>query len=220
MRVIGSVTGVAGFVVGVAAALFGGQGPETAPSPGLYLEREQASGPPALERLEASRMIRTSAKDIGKTMATAMLTGGMLGGKPKVALVFEGASASLGASSRPVFQFHFTPQAPPAPRSTDPLTMMDAAMQGDSGMPECARQPHDFALVRLGTKNGEREMVASTEMKPKDAIPIRARTLGPTAYRVAADRDLEPGEYGFVCVPRQGSTVTSDQLWGFRVEAK
>jgi len=214
-----------------------------APEPGIYLEQPAAAGgAPSLQRLEASAMSRTGTKDLGKTMATSMLTGGMFGGGPKMALVFAGARATLRVPPQCAFQFFFDPatvrsrppgQAPSAPggpangaNAADAMAAALAAMgEGGSGMPPGTQHPKDFVLVRLEVgKKDERQVVASMDMgtqqmKVKGGIPFRIRTV-PDGYRVFTDQPLPAGEYGFVVVPRPDGTGGGNQLWDFGVDGK
>jgi len=88
----------------------------------------------------------------------------------------------------------------------------------ESAMPADARQPQDFALVRLGGKGEERELVVGMDMKPKNTLPFRVRQLGPGAFRVAPEKPLPPGEYAFYAVPKQNGGGGSDKLWDFGVD--
>jgi hypothetical protein len=211
-------------LVGAAAATTAGAQVTQTPSvgPGIYYEQgASAEGP--LAKLDPTTMVRGGTKDLGKTMATSALTGGLVGGKPKMAMYYSGARAGLRASSRPVFQFHFDPKAQSAsdPKDASGADAMQAMMeQMDSEMPPGAKHPHDLALVRLGTKKDERELVASMEMKPKDVVPFRVRHLAGSVYRVTPERELEPGEYGFLAVPKNpGTGGASDKLWDFGVDS-
>lgn len=221
-------------VLGAASIDAGGPQAAEAQAPGIYLEpgRDQAEGAP-LVKLESSAMARAGAKDIGKSIAGAMLTGGLLGGKPKMAMMYAGSRAELRVSSQPMFQFHFDPNAGSAPdprQAADPAAIMAIAMSGQPGQPGQLSESgpsempqgsslQDFALVRLNTKDDERELVAEMGMKPKKVIPCRSRQLGPQVFRVAPEKPLEPGEYGFFAVPRNnGAGGGSDKLWDFGVD--
>jgi hypothetical protein len=215
---------------GAWAELAGAQGaaPSKAPAaePGIYVEMDQTASP-ALVKLETSTMSRSGTKDLGKTMATTMLTGGMLGGKPKMALYFPGAKASLRVPAQAYFRFYFNPKAATARNPAQPMNsadMLAAAMQqmdqGDSGLPYGTKHPQEFALVRLEAKNDERQMVVSMEMKAKDPLPVRIRTV-PDGYRVFTDHPLEPGEYGFFTMPKSdGTGGGGDKLWEFGVDPR
>ena len=71
--------------------------------------------------------------------------------------------------------------------------------------------------MRLQSKGDEREMEASSDMKPsrKHTVACRVRQLGPHVFRVAPEQPLPPGEYGFVAVPKGGGI---DRLWDFGVD--
>lgn len=221
-------TGIGFMTLGVAAwaVMAGAQGAAPAKEPGIYVEMDQTQSPP-LGKLETSTRSRAGTKDLAKTMATTMLTGGMIGGKPKMALYFPGARAGLRVPPQAYFRFYFDPKAAAArnpPQPMDPAAMMAAAMdqmdQGDSGMPYGARHPQDFVLVRLQAKNDERQMVVTMEMKAKDPLPIRIRSV-PDGYRVFTDHPLEPGEYGFFTMPKNdGTGGAGDKLWEFGVDPK
>jgi hypothetical protein len=199
----------------------------SAPEPGIYAE--QAQGASTLVKLETSEVSRTGTKDLGKTMATTMLTGGMLGGKPKVALIFQGERASLRVPAQAAFHFYFDLKPASAvaagPKAMDPAAMMAAMMeqtaQGDSGMPAGVQHPNGFVLIRLLAEKGERQLVASMDMKPKDPIAFRVRSLPPQGYRVFVDRPLGPGEYAFFAPPKQdGTGGAGDRIWDFGVDGK
>lgn len=216
-----------GFGAAWAAAVAAAPAPSPAPAPGIYVEQAAGSAEPALDKIPANRPTRTGVKDIAKTVVKGMLTGGLLGGGPKMVIVFAGSQSPVRLSPQPMFQFHFDPKAAAAPPSspTDMASMM-AMMekagqtgQTDSEMPAGIQRPHDFALVRLQTRNGEREMEASTDMKPnrKHTVACRVRQLGPHTFRVAPEKPLPPGEYGFVAVPRNAGAAM-DRLWDFGVD--
>jgi hypothetical protein len=194
-----------------------------APPPGIYVE--QASGEPQAERLATSRPTRTGAKDIGKTIIKGMLTGGMLGGAPKLVMAFSGAQAPVRLAAQPMFQFRFDPNgsAAPAAGSADmaaALAMMSQMQSGEApaDMPPGIDRPQQFALVRLESKGEERLMEASSDMKPtrKYAVACHVRQLGPHVFRVAPEKPLPPGEYGFVAAGGSGGV---DRLWSFGVDA-
>lgn len=204
------------------------QGPaaETQPAPGIYVEQARPSDEPAVARLAAARPTRTGAKDIGKTIVKGMLTGGMLGG-PKMAVVFAGARSATRLPAQPMFQFHFDPAAGAASPAgpTDMAAVLAMMGQAESGaapsdMPPGIVRPQQFALVRLASKGDEREMEASTDMKPnrKHTVPCRVRQLGPHVFRIAPEKPLPPGEYGFVAVGDRASGGI-DRLWDFGVDA-
>jgi hypothetical protein len=188
--------------------------------PGIYVEQPAATGEPKLDKVQSSAPTRTGAKDIGKSMVKGMLTGGMLGGGPKMVMVFSGARASARLAAQPMFQFHFDPNAKAsAPAPTDMAAMM-AMMDGSGGeIPPGVTRPQDFALVRLDSKGDEREMEASADMKPsrKRTVACRVRQLGPTVFRVAPEQPLEPGEYAFVAVPKQQG-MGAGHVWDFGVD--
>jgi hypothetical protein len=190
--------------------------------PGIYVEQTGGSDDTGVDRIPLSRPTRTGVKDIAKTVVKGMLTGGLLGGGPKMVVVFSGAQATLRLSAQPMFQFHFDPKAaaasPAAP--TDMASMMAMMGQSPSDMPAGIDRPQKFALVRLATKGDEREMEASTDMKPnrKHTVACRVRQLGPHHFRVAPEKPLPPGEYGFVAVG-DGPSGGIDRLWDFGVDA-
>jgi hypothetical protein len=193
-----------------------------AQQPGIYVEQTGGSDDTAVDRIPLSRPIRVGAKDIAKTVVKGMLTGGLLGGGPKMVFVFSGAQAPLRLSAQPMFQFHFDPKssaAPPAAPSGMP-SMMAMMGQSESDMPAGIDRPQKFALVRLVTKGDEREMEASTDMKPnrKHTVACHVRQLGPHQFRVAPEKPLPPGEYGFVAVV-DGQSSGIDRLWDFGVDA-
>jgi hypothetical protein len=179
--------------------------PAPTPAPGIYFEPSGDAAGGALEKLETSTMTRVGTKDLKKGIASTMLTGGLLGG-PKMAYLFAGARAQRRVAPQAWFQFHF-----------DPKPAAEAEMS-DSEMPAGARQPFDFALVRLNVKDEERELVVGMDMKPKNTLPFRMRQLGPTAYRVAAEKPLPPGEYAFYAVPKQNAAGGSEKVWDFGVD--
>jgi hypothetical protein len=196
---------------------------ETPPQPpGIYVEQAAAAGEPGVEKLQSSPPTRTGVKDIAKTVVKGMLTGGMLGGGPKMAVFFSGARSPVRLSPQPMFQFHFDPKAAAAaaPAPNDMAAMMAMMGQSQSEMPPGISRPQDFALVRLQARNDEREMEASSDMKPnrKHTVACRVRQLGPYTFRVAPEQPLPPGEYGFVAVPRNPGGAM-DRLWDFGVDA-
>jgi hypothetical protein len=229
-------------VVSLLAVPAGAANPKPAPTPepGIYLEpaRDDADGP--LSKLETSTMTRVGTKDLKKGIAGSMLTGGLIGG-PKMAYLFEGTRSSRRVASNAWFQFHFDPKAAAAPATpggsrgsrapsqADVMAMMQQQMEaqsealdedeeGSSGMPPGARAPQDFALVRLGTRAEERELIVGMDMKPKNTLPFRVRQLGPASYRVAPEKPLPPGEYAFYAIPTQNGGG-SDAVWDFGVDA-
>jgi hypothetical protein len=201
-------------------------GTTASPAPGIYVELEPpaspaAASPAGLDRVAANRPTRTGVKDVAKSMVKGMLTGGMLGGGPKMVLVFAGARASERLTAQPMFQFHFDPGAsssgPARPDDVASMMAMMATMESGSEMPAGVIRPQEFALVRLESKGDERELEASSDMKPskKHTVACRVRQLGPHVFRVAPEQPLPPGEYGFVAVPKGGGV---DRLWDFGVD--
>jgi hypothetical protein len=187
-------------------------------SPGIYVE---GSGSDAgMDKIPLSRPIRTGVKDIAKSVVKGMLTGGMLGGGPKMVVVLAGPQSTMRLSAQPMFQFHFDPKASAAPpTSTDIASALAMMGQLQSEMPPGIQRPQQFALVRLVSKGEEREMEASSDMKPnrKHTVACRVRQLGPHVFRVAPEKPLAPGEYGFVAVGDNGTGI--DRLWDFGVDA-
>jgi len=193
----------------------------TSPAPGIYVEKAPGASPADLDKVAVTRPIRTGVKDVAKSMVKGMLTGGMLGGAPKMVMVFAGARSGARLPAQPMFQFHFDPTASPgtATRPNDIASMMSmmATMESGSEIPAGVTRPQEFALVRLQSKGDEREMEASSDMKPsrKHTVACRVRQLGPHVFRVAPEQPLPPGEYGFVAVPKSGGI---DRLWDFGVD--
>jgi hypothetical protein len=201
--------------------------PEPTPEPGIYLEPAKDAKDTSLSKLEGSTPVRAGMKDLKKGIASTMLTGGLLGG-PKMTSVFTGAKSARRVASGAWFQFHFDPKAAAAPQASrapatqeDMMAMMQQQMEaqsaGASGMPAGARSPQDFVLVKIEVKNDERLLVTSMDMKVKNTLPFRMRQLGPSAYRVAPEKPLPPGEYGFFAPPKQ-SGGGSSLLWDFGVD--
>lgn len=191
------------------------------PAAGIYVEQPSASSEARLDKVPISRPTRTAMKDVAKSMVKGMLTGGMVGGAPKMVMVFAGSRSGERLTSQPMFQFHFDPSANPTTAATpnDIASMMStmAIMESGSEMPAGVTRPQDFALVRLQSKGDERELEASSDMKPsrKHTVACRVRQLGPHVFRVAPEQPLPPGEYGFVAVPKSGGM---DRLWDFGVD--
>lgn len=209
--------------IGSALVLFamGAMAAQAPPPPGIYVEHSVPAGEPKLDRMSTSASTRTGAKDVGKSLVKGMLTGGMLGGAPKMVMVFAGARSGSRLESQPMFQFHFDPNASSAqPAPGDMAAMMAMMGGGDDEIPPGVSRPQDFALVRLDAKDDEREMEASADMKPsrKRTVPCRVRQLGPTVFRVAPEKPLEPGEYAFVAVPKQAG-MGAGRIWDFGVDA-
>jgi hypothetical protein len=220
---IGWVTAVgAGWLASIAS--IGGAEAPLQP-PGIYVEQAADEGEPGVDKLPLSRPTRTGTKDIAKTVVKGMLTGGLLGGGLKMVVVFAGPQAPVRLPAQPMFQFHFDPnaKAAPAPNPTDlaaAMAMMGQMDASSSDMPPGIARPQQFALVRLASKGEEREMEASSDMKPnrKHTVACRVRQLGPHVFRVAPEKPLPPGEYGFVAVG-DGASGGIDRLWEFGVDA-
>jgi hypothetical protein len=189
-------------------------------SPGIYVETPPDSTEARLDKVAASRPTRTGVTDVAKTVVKGMLSGGLLGGAPKMVMVFSGARSSERLPAQPMFQFHFDPQAGAAASSpadmASMMAMMGAMSAGDE-IPATVSRPQEFALVRLQAKGDEREMEASSDLKPnrKQTVACRVRQLGPHVFRVAPEQPLPPGEYGFVAVPKSGGI---DRMWDFGVD--
>ena len=219
------VAGCGGLTMVGAATLAAAAGPTAtapaSPAPGIYFEQAPASNETKLGKVPANRPTRTGVKDVAKSVVKGMLTGGMLGGGPKMVLVFSGARSAERLTTQPWFQFHFDPAASPASaaRPNDIASMMStmATMESGSEMPAGVTRPQEFALVRLESKGDEREMEASSDMKPskKHTVACRVRQLGPHVFRVAPEQPLAPGEYGFVAVSKNGGI---DRMWDFGVD--
>ncbi len=206
--------------------------PSPTPEPGIYVEVPNDPTKP-IERVEPSTMLKTGTKDLKKGIATTMLTGGLLGGGMKMAMIYAGEKATRRVPGNTWFQFHFDPKAAsaPAPQAGAPMDQaaamammqqqMDQATAGTTGMPAGTRAPQDFALLKLDIKkkDGERELTIGMDMKPKNAIPFRVRQLGPSSYRVAPEKPLPPGEYAFYPVPKQnGAGAGGGEAWDFGVD--
>jgi hypothetical protein len=209
--------------IGSALALFAmaAMAAQAPTPPGIYVEQPVERGDPKLDKMGSSASTRTGAKDVGKSIVKGMLTGGMLGGGPKMVMVYAGARSSSRLQPQPMFQFHFDPQASSAqPAPGDMASMMAMMGGGEDEIPPGVTRPQDFALVRLDVKDGEREMEASADMKPnrKRTVSCRVRQLGPTVFRVAPEKPLEPGEYAFVAVPKQPG-MGAGRIWDFGVDA-
>jgi hypothetical protein len=189
--------------------------------PGVYVEgTADAKGRIPVEKIATAAMVRAGTKDLAKGMIGSALTGGLIGPKPKIAMVYAGPRSAARLAPQPMFQFHFDPKAasasPAAP--TDMASMMAMMEQGGAqGEMDGARRPHEFALVRLEVKNDERLLVASMDMKPSKPINCRVRQLGPDAWRVAPEKALPPGEYAFYVVPKQGGGG-AQRIWEFGVD--
>jgi hypothetical protein len=216
------IAGCAGLtIVGAATLAATSATAEASREPGIYLELAPAASDTKLTKLPTSRPTRTGVKDVAKSVVKGMLTGGMLGGGPKMVLVFSGARSGERLTAQPMFQFHFDPAANPAAasRPNDIASMMStmATMESGSDMPPGVTRPQEFALLRLQSKGDEREMEASSDMKPskKQTVACRVRQLGPHVFRVAPEQPLPPGEYGFVAVSRNGGM---DRMWDFGVD--
>lgn len=216
MRVVRSWS--SGVLAVVAASLAAADTTPVQP-PGIYVEGEaDAKGRVPVERIETADMVRAGSKDLAKGMIGSALTGGLLG-KPKVALVYAGARGTARVPAQPLFQFHFDPKAPAPSAPSGPMDMsaMMAMAEAQGGPMQGARRPHDFALVRLEVKDGERVLVASMDMKPSKPIACRVRQLGPSSWRVAPEKALPPGEYAFYVPPKQAGGG-GQRIWEFGVD--
>jgi hypothetical protein len=207
-------------VLAMAASLFAAEETPVQP-PGVYFEgTADAKGRIPVEKVATAEAVRAGTKDLAKGMIGSALTGGLLG-KPKITLVYAGPRGAVRLASQPMFQFHFDPKAPAAPKpGTAPMDMESAMamMEGMQGEMQGARRPHEFALVKLEVKNDERLLVASMDMKPSKPINCRVRQLGPSSWRVAPEKALPPGEYAFYVVPTQAGGGGGQRIWEFGVD--
>lgn len=157
-------------------------------TPGFYILDESGAAP---------RMVK-----IDPIASTQTKTGGILGyaitggiASASVKAVLPGATAKAQTNRRrPTFYVFFDP----------PGSAQSAVFS--TGFGNAVITPNEFSLVDLMEKKDKREARvgslniagSKTGVMDKDQIGFSYDKVGQTAYKITPDRDLAPGEYGFL----------------------
>ena len=156
--------------------------PSTRHKPGIYVP-EDGSDPARMQPMRPSKASGIKVSGNGSILLPFV---------GRLVLPDEQSRVAI-KNHRPVFYFYF---------------LAGDENVSDFGTPNsiAAQSPDEFSLVRFKVKKNEREVgigkisVYSSRrgIDPKDAIRFDATEIGPSAFKVVVDRDLDAGEYAFV----------------------
>lgn len=183
-----------------------------APTSGIFVE---TAGGQQEVKLPSTRF-DTKATGLGKSMATMGFT------KPQMEGELAGPKAYTRLASNATFRVQLEPQSGGSAQNMSPeamMGMMGTMFGGDGSIPPMARNPQDFALVKLTVADEARQahFGAAGASRPKNAVDVAVDILGPNAFRVKPKRPLEPGEYAFYV--RMGNSPMGP-AWDFGVDGK
>lgn len=153
--------------------------------PGIYYFQDKGSTHRLIQLEQAPSSGRSAHMGRGRGFA------GFGGGGMKWKSLIYGSRARLRiAAGRPLFYFYF-----PGPENTGNYNYSDPVFRPSSS-------PNTFLLVRLESKKNEREIPAkgalTATVQSKDLVTFDYEKLSSGIYRVRLDKDLGPGEYGFL----------------------
>jgi hypothetical protein len=162
--------------------------PKVPHSPGLYILDE---APTQLRMLKIDPTGSTQTKTSG--ILGYALTGGIASASVKAVLPGETAQTQT-SKRRPTFYVFFDP----------PGGNQSAVFS--TGFGNAILTPNEFSLINLMEKKGRREArVGSLNIDglkagvmDKDQVPFSYEQVAPSVYKITPDRDLAPGEYGFL----------------------
>lgn len=162
--------------------------PTVAHTPGFYM-MDDSSGQTRMKKIDPLASTQTKT---GGILGYAF-TGGIASASIKAVLPGETAAAQTG-NRRPTFYVFFDP----------PGGNQSAIFS--TGFGNAVITPNEFSLVDLMEKKDRREARvgslniagSKTGVMDKDQIPFSYEQAAPYVYKITPDRELEPGEYGFL----------------------
>lgn len=182
------------------------------------------------ERNPPSKMVRIDATSSNQTKTGGILGYALTGGiaKIKINTVVPGSAARVRTvSPRPRFYFYFD-QANSGLSSGAPGGFWIA------GPVSAVTSPNEFSLVRFNVKKDRREASvgsfnmagAKAGVQDNQRVPITYVDVRPGVFEVTPQRDLPPGEYGFVYSSSTGGGIgvnaagaTMSRIFDFSIEA-
>ena len=162
--------------------------PMVAHTPGFYI-MDNSSGQARMKKIDPLASTQTKT---GGILGYAF-TGGIASASIKA--VLPGATAAAQTRNRrPTFYVFFDP----------PGGNQSAIFS--TGFGNAVITPNEFSLVDLMEKKDRREARvgslniagSKTGVMDKDQIPFTYEQVAPYVYKITPDRELEPGEYGFL----------------------
>ncbi len=162
--------------------------PTVAHTPGFYI-MDNSSGQARMKKIDPLASTQTKT---GGILGYAF-TGGIASASIKAVLPGATAAAQTG-NRRPTFYVFFDP----------PGGNQSAIFS--TGFGNAVITPNEFSLVDLMEKKDRREARvgslniagSKTGVMDKDQIPFTYEQVAPYVYKITPDRQLEPGEYGFL----------------------
>ena len=162
--------------------------PTIAHTPGFYI-MDNSSGQARMTKIDPLASTQTKT---GGILGYAF-TGGIASASIKAVLPGATAAAQTG-DRRPTFYVFFDP----------PGGNQSAIFS--TGFGNAVITPNEFSLVDLMEKKDRREARvgslniagSKTGVMDKDQIPFTYEQVAPYVYKITPDRELEPGEYGFL----------------------
>jgi hypothetical protein len=162
--------------------------PTVAHTPGFYI-MDNSSGQARMTKIDPLASTQTKT---GGILGYAF-TGGIASASIKAVLPGATAAAQTG-NRRPTFYVFFDP----------PGGNQSAIFS--TGFGNAVITPNEFSLVDLMEKKDRREARvgslniagSKTGVMDKDQIPFTYEQVAPYVYKITPDRELEPGEYGFL----------------------
>ncbi len=192
-------------LVSCLGCLLGAAGFAADPTPkdaGLYLAAPGKDGDAGLVKLRGA-MANMKPKGIAKSMLTMGFS------KPTMVAELSGDKAEVRATGgSPTFTIYLPPSS----------GGMEDSMRVASGdaPPAQARNGAEFMLVRLHSKDGNREAEVGQQkgQHTKDTVACSSQSLGGSRFRVAPKDPLAAGEYAFYW----GQNGFGGILWDFGVD--
>lgn len=162
--------------------------PAVAHTPGFYI-MDNSTGQARMKKIDPLASTQTKT---GGILGYAF-TGGIASASIKAVLPGATAAAQTG-DRRPTFYVFFDP-----PGGTQSAIF-------STGFGNAVITPNEFSLVDLMEKKDRREArvgslnIAGSKagVMDKDQIPFTYEQVAPYVYKITPDRDLAPGEYGFL----------------------
>lgn len=162
--------------------------PRVPHTPGFYM-LDDWSGAPRMQKIDPIASTQTKT---GGVLGYA-LSGGIATASVK-AVIPGGTAKRQAPRSRPVFYVFFDPPGP------------SQSAVFSTGFGNTIQSPNEFSLIDLDEKKGRREARvgslnlagAKTGVMDQDQIPFAYEQVSTYVYKITPERDLKPGEYGFL----------------------
>jgi hypothetical protein len=175
------------------------------------------------------KMVRIDATSSNQTKTGGMLGYALTGGiaKIKINTVVPGSSARVRTpAARPKFYFYFD-------QASSGLSGGAPGGFWLAGPASPVTSPNEFSLVRFNVKKDRREAAvgsfnlggAKAGVQDNQRVPMTYVDVRPGVFEVTPQRDLPPGEYGFVYSSSTGGGIgmnaagaTMSRIFDFSVE--